>query len=105
MQKMEVLPKSLSNATVGNPYYARIKVVVGVANSNHFSYHIKPEKSGLELFPTDDRTTYLSYNYLELKGTPEVTGTISIELSGSTYGTMTYVGRDFKKTYTIKVEE
>ena len=37
MQKMEVLPKSLPNATVGNPYYARIKVVGGVANSNQFS--------------------------------------------------------------------
>ena len=105
MQKMEVRPKSLPNATLGNPYYAKIKVVGGVAIDEFFTYHIKPEKSGLELSPTDFGTKYASYNNLEVKGTPKVTGTISIELSGGTYGTMSCPGRDFKKTYTIKVEE
>ena len=103
--KPEVRPKTLPNATLGNPYYAKIEIFGGVAIDRHFSYHIKPEKSGLELSPTDFGTKYASYNNLEVKGTPKVTGTISIELSGGTYGTMSCPGRDFKKTYTIKVEE
>ena len=105
MQKMEVRPKSLPNATLGNPYYAKIEIFGGVAIDRHFSYHIKPEKSGLELSPTDFGTEYVSYNDLEIKGTPKVTGTITIKLSGGTYGTMSCPGRDFKKVYTIKVEE
>ncbi len=105
MQKMEVRPKSLPNAKLGNPYYAKIKVAGGVVIDEFFTYHIKPEKSGLELSPTDFGTKYASYNNLEVKGTPKVTGTISIELSGGTYGTNTCPGKDFKKVYTIKVEE
>ncbi|MBI0032229.1 hypothetical protein H3S75_13400 [Gilliamella sp. B14384G15] len=103
--KPEVRPKTLPNATLGNPYYAKIEIFGGVAIDPHFSYHIKPEKSGLELSPTDFGTEYVSYNDLEVKGTPKVTGTITIKLSGGTYGTMSCPGRDFKKVYTIKVEE
>ena len=105
MQKMEVRPKSLPNAKLGNPYYAKIKVAGGVAIDNSFFYHIKPEKSGLELSPRDLGTKYVTYNHLEVKGTPKVTGTITIKLYGGTYGTMSCPGRDFKKVYTIKVEE
>ena len=103
--KPEVRPKTLPNATLGNPYYAKIEVFGGVAIDRHFFYHIKPEKSGLELSPTDFGTEYVSYNDLEVKGTPKVAGTITIKLSGGTYGTMSCPGRDFKKVYTIKVEE
>ena len=105
MQKMEVLPKSLPNATLGNPYYAKIEVFGGHANRHDFYYDIQPEKSGLELSPTDFGTEYVSYNDLEVKGTPKVTGTITIKLYGGTYGTMSCPGRGFKKVYTIKVEE
>ena len=105
MQKMEVRPKSLPNAILGTPYYAKIEVFGGVAIDRHFSYHIKPEKSGLELSPRGLGTKRVSYNDFEVKGTPKVTGTIRIELSGTTYGTNTCPGKDFKKVYTIKVEE
>ena len=105
MEKMEVRPKSLPNATLGNPYYAKIEVFGGHANRHDFYYDIQPEKSGLELSPTDFGTEYVSYNDLEVKGTPKVTGTITIKLFGGTYGTMSCPGRDFKKVYTIKVEE
>ena len=105
MYKMEVRPKTLPNAKLGNPYYAKIEVFGGVVIDEFFAYHIKPEKSGLELSPRGLGTEYVSYNNLEIKGTPKVTGTISIELSGGTYGTMSCPGRDFKKVYTIKVEE
>ena len=105
MYKMEVRPKTLPNASLGNPYYAKIEVFGGVVIDEFFAYHIKPEKSGLELSPRGLGTEYVSYNNLEVKGTPKVTGTISIELSGGTYGTMSCPGRDFKKVYTIKVEE
>ena len=103
--KPEVRPKTLPNATLGNPYYAKIEVFGGVVIDRSFFYHIKPEKSGLELSPRGLGTKYVTYNHLEVKGTPKVTGTISIELSGGTYGTMSCPGRDFKKVYTIKVEE
>ena len=105
-QKVEVLPKSsLPNAKLGTPYYAKIEVFGGVVIDEFFAYHIKPEKSGLELSAPFKFGSRVSYNDLEIKGTPKVTGTISIELSGGTYGTMSCPGRDFKKVYTIKVEE
>ena len=103
--KPEVRPKTLPNASLGNPYFAKIQVFGGHANRHYFYYDIQPEKSGLELSPTDFGTKYASYNNLEVKGTPKVTGTITIKLYGGTYGTMSCPGRDFKKTYTIKVEE
>ena len=103
--KPEVRPKTLPNATLGNPYYAKIEIFGGHANRHDFYYDIQPEKSGLELSAPFKFGSRVSYNDLEIKGTPKVTGTISIELSGGTYGTMSCPGRDFKKVYTIKVEE
>ncbi|WP_334324414.1 hypothetical protein [Gilliamella apicola] len=103
MQKMEVRPKSLPNAKLGNPYYAKIKVAGGVVIDEFFTYHIKPEKSGLEL-SSSYFTPNSSYNYLKVEGIPKVTGTITIKFSGLTYGTMC-PGVEFDKTYTIKVEE
>ena len=103
-QKVEVLPKSLPNAKLGAPYYAEIDINIRVIK-RHFYYQIEPENSGLELSPTDFGTEYVSYNDLEVKGTPKVRGTITIKLFGGTYGTMSCPGRDFKKVYTIKVEE
>ena len=103
--RVEVRPKTLPNASLGNPYYAKIEIFGGVAIDRHFSYHIKPEKSGLELSPTDFGTEYVSYNDLEIKGTPKVAGTITIELSGGTYGTNTCPGKRYDRVYTIKVEE
>ena len=103
--KPEVRPKTLPNASLGNPYFAKIKVFGGVANSDHFAYVIQPEKSGLELSPRGLGTEYVSYNNFEVKGTPKVAGTITIELSGTTYGTNTCPGKHYDRVYTIKVEE
>ena len=105
MEKREVRPKSLPNATLGNPYYAKIEVFGGVVIDRSFFYHIKPEKSGLELSPRGLGTKYVSYNNLEVKGTPKVAGTITIELFGGTYGTNTCPGKRYDRVYTIKVEE
>ena len=103
--KPEVRPKTLPNASLGNPYFAKIKVFGGVANSDHFAYVIQPEKSGLELSPRGLGTEYVTYNHLEVKGTPKVAGTIIIELSGTTYGTNTCPGKHYNRVYTIKIEE
>ena len=70
--KPEVRPKTLPNATLGNPYYAKIEVFGGVVIDRSFFYHIKPEKSGLELSPRGLGTKYVTYNHLEVKGTPKV---------------------------------
>ena len=102
-QKVEVLPKSLPNATLGTPYYAEIKILDGIVMDDFFSYHIKPARSGLEL-SSSYFTPNSSYNYLKVEGIPKVTGTITIKFSGLTYGTMC-PGVEFDKTYTIKVEE
>ena len=103
--KPEVRPKTLPNASLGNPYFAKIQVFGGHANRHYFYYDIQPEKSGLELSPRGLGTKRVSYNNLEVKGTPKVAGTITIELSGSTYGTNTCTGKRYNKVYTIKVEE
>ena len=103
--RVEVRPKTLPNASLGTPYYAKIEVFGGHANRRHFYYDIQPEKSGLELSPRGLGTKRVSYNNLEVKGTPKVAGTITIELSGSTYGTNTCTGKRYNKVYTIKVEE
>ena len=102
-EKVEVLPKSLPNAKLGAPYYAEIDINLRVIQ-HLFHYKIEPENSGLELSPTDFRT-HVSFNDLKVKGTPKVAGAITIKLSGATYGTMSCPGKDFKKVYTIKVEE
>ena len=102
-QKVEVLPKSLPNAKLGAPYYAEIDINLRVIQ-HLFHYKIEPENSGLELSPTDFGT-HVSFNDLKVKGTPKVAGAITIKLSGATYGTMSCPGKDFKKVYTIKVEE
>ena len=102
-QKVEVLPKSLPNATLGAPYYAEIDINLRVIQ-HIFHYKIEPENSGLELSPTDFGT-HVSFNDLKVKGTPKVAGAITIKLSGTTYGTMSCRGKKFNKTYTIKVEE
>ena len=102
-QKVEVLPKSLPNATLGTPYYAEIKILDGIVMDDFFFYHIKPARSGLEL-SSSYFTPNSSYNYLKVEGIPKVTGTITIKFSGLTYGTMC-PGVEFDKTYTIKVEE
>ena len=52
-QKVEVLPKSLPNATLGTPYYAEIEVYNGRVINDSFHYLITPENSGLEISPTD----------------------------------------------------
>ena len=105
MYKMEVRPKTLPNASLGNPYYAKIEVFGGVVIDEFFAYHIKPEKSGLELSPRGLGTEHVSYNNIEVKGTPKIAGTITIELFGGTYGTNTCLGKPYNKVYTIKVEE
>ena len=102
-QKVEVLPKSLPNATLGAPYYAEIKILGGVVIDEFFTYHIKPENSGLELTYSHVEP-YGSYNNIKVMGTPRIKETITIELFGDTYGTMC-PGVEFDKTYTIKVEE
>ena len=102
-EKVEVLPKSLPNATLGAPYYAEIDINLRVIQ-HLFHYKIEPENSGLELSPTDFGT-HVSFNDLKIKGTPKVAGAITIKLSGITYGTMSCRGNKFNKTYTIKVEE
>ena len=102
-QKVEVLPKSLPNATLGAPYYAEIKILDGVVIDEFFTYHIKPENSGLELTYSHVEP-YGSYNNIKVMGTPLIKETITIEFFGNTYGTMC-PGVEFDKTYTIKVEE
>ena len=103
--KPEVRPKTLPNATLGNPYYAKIEVFGGHAIRHDFYYDIQPEKSGLELSPRGLGTERVSYNHLEVKGIPKVAGTITIELLGGTYGTNTCVGKRYDRVYTIKVEQ
>ena len=102
-QKVEVLPEFLPNATLGIPYNAEVDINLRVIQ-HLFHYKIEPENSGLELSPTDFGT-HVSFNDLKVKGTPKVAGAITIKLSGATYGTMSCPGKDFKKVYTIKVEE
>jgi hypothetical protein len=102
-QKIEVLPKSLPNASFGKLYYAEINIKGGRVDDRLFDYLIEPENSGLELLPFDLKSLG-PYNHLVVKGTPKMTGTIIIKFTGATFGTM-YPGSEFKKIYTIKVEE
>ncbi len=94
-----------NHSFTGTPYYAKIEVFGGYTDQDNFNYDIQPEKSGLELSPRGLGTKYVTYNHLEVKGTPKVAGTITIELFGTTYGTNTCVGKRYDRVYTIKVEE
>ena len=102
VQKIRVLPNSLPNITLDNPYYAKININFRFVE-RHFSYQIEPENSGLLIIPLDSRSI-APYNDLRVKGIPKILGTMIIKLIGSTYGTMC-PGNDFEKIYTIKIKE
>ena len=103
VSKEKILPKNLHDATLNKPYYAEIYIYVGRVIDRLFDYQIEPENSGLELAPYDLNEVG-PYNHLTVKGSPKVTGMIKIKIAGSTFGTM-YSGKEFKKTYTINVEQ
>ena len=105
VSKGKILPKNLPDATLNKPYYAEIFIYVGPGPviGRSFHYQIEPENSGIELAPYDLNSP-AAYNHLAVKGSPKVTGMIKIKIAGSTYGTM-FSGKEFKKIYTINVEQ
>lgn len=76
VQKIRVLPNSLPNITLDNPYYAKININFRFVE-RHFSYQIEPENSGLLIIPLDSRSI-ASYDDLRVKGIPKILGTIII---------------------------
>ena len=70
VQKIRVLPNSLPNITLDNPYYAKININFRFVE-RHFSYQIEPENSRLLIIPLDSRSI-AQYNDLRVKGIPKI---------------------------------
>lgn len=117
-QKIRVYPDKLLDAKVGQPYYAEIKITGGRVIYDRSSIEINGSKvsacsfysniepaNGLRIESIySNNETVNQYNYLKIYGTPlEATNSL-ITIAGSTYGTM-YPGRQFEKTYQLKVNE
>ncbi|OCG23755.1 hypothetical protein A9G11_11120 [Gilliamella sp. wkB108] len=100
--KPTVEPPSLPNAKLGQPYYATIEIT-GPVIPRLFRYEITPMNSGLDLKVLDPEAIRPFKNH-KLEGVPIVEGEIILRIHGGTFGTME-VGKEFDKTYTIKVED
>ncbi|MBN6076031.1 hypothetical protein HYE59_00305 [Aggregatibacter actinomycetemcomitans] len=71
---------------------------------------ISPKDSGLKWEPSEYKDTVQpieakDYNTIVISGKPNVTGEIYIDFSWSTYGSMIYSPKAYKKRYILKVEE
>jgi len=96
----------LPSAKLKQSYYSEVNILGGPVIGRLVTYKITPINSGLNAFPGE----YISrggdkisdYNIVIIKGVPISTSDIEIEIYGSTYGT-NYPGKEFDKTYKIKV--
>lgn len=97
-------PNELPVARFGQSYYAEITIhsAPGPVIQESFKYLIKPENSGLVLKPLDTSANF-PYNNLKIVGIPNTIGEVIIQFGGTTCGT-SFPGRDFDKTYIIKVK-
>ncbi|MCP9267269.1 hypothetical protein M5U04_03955 [Xenorhabdus sp. XENO-1] len=108
----KVLPKSdaLPDAVINEPYQASITITGGALNEKSVWVTINPTNSGLTWNPKDssfqwqgEKIIKKDYHHINITGTPQKAELIKIEIVGFTLGTM-YAGKDFNKTYTIKVK-
>ena len=98
-QKIIITPDTLPDAVLGKPYYAEVKIDGGAISPSVYST-VTPENNLI----VEPIRTGSSYNTMKIYGKPiEATDTV-ILIHGGTYGTMVS-GKEFKKTYTLKVKE
>ncbi|PHM73572.1 hypothetical protein [Xenorhabdus kozodoii] len=106
LPKSEVLP----DAVINEPYQASITITGGALNEKSVWVKIHPIGSGLTWNPKESSFQWegkeeirKDYLHINITGIPKKTELIKIEVVGFTLGTM-YPGKDFDKTYTIKVK-
>lgn len=89
----------LPDATVGKPYSAIIQIYGGsMPNENNLHWIVTPENSGLSIKPTNN-----GYAEIEIYGTPNIKGHISVYLRGEGYGSFPMnPPKFFNKTFIIK---
>lgn len=89
----------LPSATVGKPYSVIIQIYGGsMPNEDNLQWIITPENSGLTIRPTNN-----GYAEIEIYGTPNIKGHISVYLRGGGYGNFpTTPPSYFNKTFIIK---
>ncbi|KFC82108.1 hypothetical protein [Buttiauxella agrestis] len=113
---VEYIPesKTLKPATVGMPYFFRIKILGGGVMKHDTPGATAPSNMGISLrncqlpeskiknmLPKDSN----DYNCIEIYGIPTKSGVIEIKLWGGMYGSMIARATRFKKEYTLNVTQ
>ncbi|WP_051473610.1 hypothetical protein [Providencia alcalifaciens] len=106
----KVTPNNLPSAIAGEEYNTVINISGGYISEKSISFDIIPSNSGLSWSPMISYRNSLGkvqkdvdFHTITVSGTPLKKGVIQIKISGFTYGTM-YAGKEFHKTYEIKVD-
>ncbi|WP_338804410.1 hypothetical protein WDV76_02745 [Xenorhabdus griffiniae] len=109
----KILPKSefLPDAVINEPYQASFTITGGALDETSVFVSIHPVDSGLKWSPKKDifqwegkeEITY-DYHHINITGIPKKTELIKVKVGGFTFGTM-YPGKEFNKTFTIKVKD
>lgn len=95
----------LPNATIGRPYSEVIGIRGGnMPNEDNLRWIITPQNSGLNIKPSTAREGWS--REIEIYGTPNIKGHISVYLWGGGYGAFpTTPSSYFNKTFIIKVDQ
>lgn len=106
----KIIPSQLPDAKINQMYSQIIQISGGALDGKTTGVIINPTDSGLswkpktwnqewngEIFKKED------FHNITIYGKPLKKGRVTIKVSGFTYGTM-YPGKEFNKTYEIKVD-
>ena len=97
---IDVLPNTLPDAYLNQPYQANIEVTGGVVVELNF--HSELSDDSFKIIPSIAEGGYKDYNLLTVTGTPTTSEPIRVYVAGDTYGT-NFPGKRFDKEYTIEV--
>lgn len=114
--RAEFIPENeiLKSATVGKPYFYKVNILGGgvIGLKEYKPAKVIPNDTGIDVknctgtevrWIGKDRIDTNDYNCVEIFGTPTKAGTIKIKLSGAMYGNMWVSAGEFRKTYTLQV--
>ncbi|MBN6077120.1 hypothetical protein HYE59_06145 [Aggregatibacter actinomycetemcomitans] len=99
----------LDSAKLGKYYSYVVNVPKKSVIPDSFSIKMEPNNVGLTwetgTYNTSMPIKARDYNNITISGKPNVAGEIYIDFSWSTYGSMVYSPKAYKKRYILKVEE
>lgn len=108
---IHINPEVLPNAVLNHPYSTNITIDASVIEG---SFHSEISNNNFKLIPEQridgndiygNPNIYYNYENRQLVGTSRDTQPIRITLQGTSYGSMFFSNKDFKKEYILEVKE